>query len=147
VTGHVCAPAAVNVAEDDMSRSGIIAYWLCTVYIAVTSLVAGVLDLARAQPLWGELVRLGYPPHFGAVLGTWKVLGALALVAPRRPLLKEWAYAGLFVDFSGAIVAHAAAGDGVGSFVGPLLSIAALVGSWSLRPRDRRLVDAQVAEA
>ena len=122
-----------------MSRHEIVAYWVCTAYIAVTSLVAGALDVVHAQPLYGTLLRLGYPPHFGMLLGCWKLLGVAALVAPRRPLVKEWAYAGFFIEFSGAIVAHASAGDGSVLFIGPTLSIAALVASWSLRPRARRL--------
>jgi hypothetical protein len=116
-----------------------IAYWVLTLYVGLTSLGAGVVDLLHAQPLFGILLRLGYPPHFATVLGVWKVLGAVVLLAPRLPLLKEWAYAGLFVEFSAAIVAHAAAGDGLGSMVGPALEAAALVASWWLRPASRRL--------
>jgi DoxX-like family len=47
----------------------------------------------------------------------WKVLGAVALLAPGYPLLKEWAYAGFFIDFSAAMVAYASAGDGVVSYI------------------------------
>jgi hypothetical protein len=122
-----------------VSRKWLVAYWVLTLYIALESLWAGVSDIVHAQPLFAVLMRLGYPPHFGTLLGVWKVLGAAALLAPRYPLLKEWAYAGMFIDFSGAIVAHAAAGDGFVSYVGPLLSIAGLVGSWYLRPQSRRL--------
>jgi uncharacterized membrane protein len=45
----------------------------------------------------------------------------------------------MFFDFSGAVVAHASAGDGVVAFVAPLVSLAALVASWWLRPPSRRL--------
>src|SRR5688500_20293949 len=86
-----------------------------------------------------ELLRLGYTAHFATLRGIWKVLGALALLAPGYPLLKEWAYAGLFFDFSGALVAYAAVGDGAASYIGPLASLAALIASWWLRPVSRRL--------
>ncbi len=121
------------------SRGRAVAYWLPTLYVVVTSAVAGALDLARTQPFFGLLQHLGYPPHFSTLLGTWKELGALALLVPRRPLLKEWAYAGLFIDFSSAVVAHAAAGDGARWLSGPLLALVALVVSWLLRPATRRL--------
>ena len=127
-----------------VSRTWLIVYWVCTLYVVVTSLWAGVTDILHAPPLFEELLRLGYPPHFSTVLGLWKVLGAVALVTPRYPLLKEWAYAGMFFDFSGAIVAYASAGDGVVSYVGPVLSMSALIASWYLRPQSRRLAETYV---
>jgi hypothetical protein len=48
------------------------------------------------------VVRLGYPAYFVAILGFWKVLGGIALLVPRFPRLKEWAYAGAFFDLTGA---------------------------------------------
>jgi hypothetical protein len=93
----------------------------------------------HAPPLYTETLRLGYPPHFSTLLGAWKVLGAVALLAPGYPLVKEWAYAGFFIDFSAAVVAYAAAGDGVVSYIGPVVAIAALITSWYLRPTSRRL--------
>jgi hypothetical protein len=114
-------------------------YWIPTLYIVLTNLWAGATDILHAPPLYAETLRLGYPPHFSTLLGIWKVLGAVALLAPRYPLVKEWAYAGFFIDFTAAIVAYAAAGDGVVSFIGPVLSLSALIASWCLRPQSRRL--------
>ncbi len=122
------------------SRRAIILYWVLTLFVAVNQLWAGALDLLRAPPLYNVLLHLGYPPHFATVLGTWKLLAAVALIAPRRPLLKEWAYAGLFFDFTAALVAHAVARDPATAFAGPIVSLAALAGSWYLRPAPRRLV-------
>src|SRR5262245_53403890 len=116
-------------------RKWTIAFWLATLFVVVNQLWAGVTHVLHAQPLFGILLHLGYPPYFSTMLGIWKLLAA-ALLAPRRPLLKEWAYAGLFFDFSAAIVSHAAVGDGVVSFIGPIVSIAALFGSWYLRPQS-----------
>lgn len=114
-------------------------YWTATVYLIVTSFWGGSAAIVHARPLFDEVLRLGYPPHFSTFLGVWKVLAAAALAVPRRPLLKEWAYAGLFVDFSEAMVAYASVGDGPSSFIGPVLAMGALILSWSLRPPSRRL--------
>jgi hypothetical protein len=122
------------------SRARKIGYWVCTLYLASTSVGAGIVDVLLLHPAREALVHLGYPPHFGVLLGVWKVLGAVVLVAPRSALFKEWAYAGFFIDFSAAVVAHASAGDGAKALVGPVLSIAFLVASWALRPDARRLV-------
>jgi DoxX-like family len=119
-------------------------YWVSTMYVVLTSLWAGVNAILQAQPLFNEVLRLGYPPHFSTLLGVWKVLGAGALSVPRCPLLKEWAYAGMFIDFSGAMVAYASVGAGVVSYIGPVLSISALLVSWYLRPQSRRLAGTYV---
>jgi hypothetical protein len=116
-------------------------YWIATVYLVLTSLWGGSAAIVHARPLFDEVLRLGYPPHFSTLLGVWKVLAAAALAVPRRPLLKEWAYAGLFVDFTGAMVAYASVGDGLSSFIGPVLAMGALLLSWSLRPPSRRLAE------
>jgi len=97
------------------------------------------MDILHLQPLFGLLLHLGYPSYFATVLGVWKVLGAIVLLAPRYPLVKEWAYAGMVIDYSSAAISHWASGDAATSLVGPIVSIAALMGSWYLRPRSRRL--------
>lgn len=127
----------------DTRRFWTIAYWVFTLYVVLTAAASGVVDILQTRAVLEELHRLGYPPHFAPLLGTWKVLGAVALAAPRYRLLKEWAYAGMFIDFSGAVVAHASVGDGVTSFIGPVLAILALVASWILRPPSRRLPQTQ----
>jgi hypothetical protein len=103
-----------------------------------------VTDILHAPPLYTETLRLGYPPHFSTLLGAWKVLGAVALLAPGYPLVKEWAYAGFFIDFSAAVVAYAAAGDGVVSYIGPVVAIVALITSWYLRPASRGLHESAI---
>ena len=114
-------------------------YWAPTLYVVLTNFLAGVTDILHAPPLYPETLRLGYPPHFSTLLGAWKVLGAVALLAPGYPLVKEWAYAGFFIDFTSALVAHAAAGDEIVSYIGPVVSVIALIASWYLRPTSRRL--------
>ena len=39
--------------------------------------------------------------YFLTIIGVWKVLGAIAILLPRFPLLKEEAYAGTFFDLTG----------------------------------------------
>jgi hypothetical protein len=85
------------------------------------------------------VVHLGYPSYFLVLLGSWKVLGAVALLIPRHALLKEWAYAGAFFTYTGAIVSHLTRGYDRGE-VGLLAALAILtVVSWALRPPSRRL--------
>jgi hypothetical protein len=116
-----------------------VAYWLCTLFIALTALAAGISDVLHLQPLYGILLHLGYPPYFAAMLGVAKIAGATVVLAPRWPLLKEWAYAGMFCDCAAAVTSHAASGDSAVAIAGPLISLAIAAVSWSLRPPSRRL--------
>jgi uncharacterized membrane protein YphA (DoxX/SURF4 family) len=78
--------------------------------------------------------------YFFAILGYWKVLGAIAILVPRFPRLKEWAYAGIFFDLTGAAASVAAVG-GYGAYafhiVAPLVLAVLTVASWALRPESR----------
>jgi hypothetical protein len=85
------------------------------------------------------MAHLGYSSYFMTILGVWYVLAGLALLAPRSPRLKEWAYAGLIFNYSGAAASHLFVGDGASRWSGPVIFAAFTLGSWALRPSDRRL--------
>ena len=78
---------------------------------------------------------------FVTVLGVWKVLGAIAILVPRFPRFKEWAYAGIFFDLTGAAASWAAVGGYGDAFhvIAPLIITGFLVASWALRPRSRTI--------
>jgi uncharacterized membrane protein YphA (DoxX/SURF4 family) len=121
-------------------RTRTVGYWVATLFVAVNAVVAGTMDILRVQPVFGILLHLGYPAYFGTILGIWKVLGALALLAPRYPRVKEWAYAGMFIDFTAASASYVAVGErAVSNMSGPIMSMVVLAASWALRPSSRRL--------
>jgi DoxX-like protein len=95
----------------DCSRRRIIAYRVTTVIIAAEFAVGGVMDVLQLPPFFTILKHLGYPGYFSVILGVRKVLGAVAVRAPRFPRLKEWAYAGMFFNMTGAAASHRPVGD------------------------------------
>jgi uncharacterized membrane protein YphA (DoxX/SURF4 family) len=118
-------------------------YWAATVLTGLSFSVPGLGNLVRAPHIAQDMAHLGYPPYFLAILGTWKVLGAIAVVAPRLPRLKEWAYAGMIFDLTGAATSRAAAGDGAVMVIVPLMIAGVVLVSWALRPPTRRLEPSQ----
>jgi hypothetical protein len=80
---------------------------------------------------------LGYPAYFSVILGIWKILGAVAVLAPGFPRLKEWAYAGMFFNMTGAVASHLSVGDGASALIAPTVVIALVATSWALRPATR----------
>jgi uncharacterized membrane protein YphA (DoxX/SURF4 family) len=121
------------------ARAAHVTYWITTGLLALQLFGAGLADIARPPSVLEGLQHLGYPMYFAVILGTWKVLGAVALVAPRFPRLKEWAYAGIFFDLTGAAASHAATGDGAAKVAIPLVVAAIAFASWALRPKARTL--------
>ncbi len=119
------------------------AYWIITPLLVFAIGSGGVAELAHLPANVGGIVHvLGYPPYVLTILGFWKVLGAIALLVPRFPRLKEWAYAGIFFNVTGAAASHAAVGDyGIYAFhvlVNLFLAVL-VVASWALRPESRTL--------
>jgi DoxX-like family len=119
-----------------------IAYWVTTALTAFMFLSGGVMDIVQPPDLLKGMTDLGYTAYFTTILGVWKVLGGITVLVPGFPRLKEWAYAGMFFDLSGAAASHAAVGDPVAKIVTPLVLLGIVMASWALRPESRKLPDA-----
>ena len=112
-------------------------YWITTVLFALAIGGSGIADLVHAPPIVEGFGHLGYPVYLMTLLGIWKLLGVVAILAPRLPRLKEWAYAGFFFELSGAAFSHVVAG--VGSPVAPIVLASLAIASWALRSDERLL--------
>jgi hypothetical protein len=124
-------------------KAKIVTYWTTTILVAFFIGGGGGAQIAQylGKP-HGVVPLLGYPMYFFGILGFWKVLGAIAILVPRFPRLKEWAYAGIFFDLTGAAVSCAAVGGyGVYAFhvIAPLILTGLTVASWALRPEGRTI--------
>lgn len=113
-------------------------YWLATVLVVGELGLGGAWDIARLPSVRDLVTHLGYPSYLLVLLGSWKVLGAVALLVPRRALLKEWAYAGVCFTYTGAIVSHLTTGYALGEVAVLALLTALTALSWALRPPSRR---------
>jgi uncharacterized membrane protein YphA (DoxX/SURF4 family) len=127
-------------------RAKAIGYWATTLVVALELLAGGLTDLVHGrealvagQPVVAVITHLGYPVYVLTILGGWKLLAAVALLVPRFPRLKEWAYAGTFFEMTGAAVSLGASGADGGTVSFPLFVAALALASWALRPPDRTL--------
>jgi hypothetical protein len=119
------------------SKQKMIGYWVTTGLLAAAFLAAGAAELASDPGAVASTLALGYPAYVLTVLGAWKVLSVPALLAPRLPRLKEWAYAGIFFDLTGAAASHAFSGDSPVRIATPLVLLLIAAMSWALRPSSR----------
>src|SRR5262249_3335649 len=114
-----------------------ISYWATTTILILGMLSGGMAELLRRREVVEGMVHLGYPLYFISILGFWKVLAGVALLAPRFLRLKEWAYAGIFFNMTGAVASHAVCGDSMGHLLAPGIFALLAVASWALRQQNR----------
>ncbi len=123
-----------------------IVYWSATIILVAGLLGTGIQQLLRVEAqgalgpafAWG-LRQMGYPIYLLTILGIWKVLGAIALLIPRYPLLKEWAYAGIFFLLTGALFSHIASEHPWPEMIAAVSLLVLTALSWSLRPASRKI--------
>ena len=123
-----------------MTKRNKIIYWIATLWLALGMMSTGIVQLLNMKGEVEFILNLGYPAYFLTILGAWKILGVAAVLMPKFPLLKEWAYAGFFFAMSGAVFSHFACGDGAKEYFGPVLLLILTAVSWHFRPADRKIV-------
>lgn len=119
-----------------------IIYWITTCFLAFGMLAGGVQQLLQIGGYVEIVTGLGYPLYLLSILGTWKILGVTAILIPKFPLVKEWAYAGFFFAMSGAAISHIAEGQPFSEAVPSLVLLTMTVLSWYFRPADRKIIQA-----
>ncbi|GAO43991.1 DoxX family protein [Flavihumibacter petaseus] len=129
-----------------MNKRNKIIYWIATLWLSLGMVATGIVQLFKmnqegsvAPPGADGIGLLGYPLYLLTILGIWKLLGVVALLLPRFPLLKEWAYAGFFFLTTGAIFSHIAIGNPVKDIFPSLLLLVLTCLSWYFRPADRKV--------
>jgi uncharacterized membrane protein YphA (DoxX/SURF4 family) len=125
-----------------MTKRNKIIYWIFTIWLSLGLVSTGLVQLFKGKTGAGGVdivTNLGYPVYFLTILGVSKILGALAVLIPKFPLLKEWAYAGIFFMMSGAVCSHIAAGNSIKEIFPALLLLVLCLISWYFRPPDRRI--------
>jgi uncharacterized membrane protein YphA (DoxX/SURF4 family) len=123
-----------------------ILYWVSTLWLCAGMLATGVQQLMKVQ-LEGALsppgvfgiIELGYPVYLLTLLGIWKILGVAALLVPKNPLVKEWAYAGIFFLLTGAIFSHIAVAHPAKELFPSAFLLVLTFLSWHYRPANKKL--------
>lgn len=127
-----------------MKKKNKIIYWIATLWLSLGMTATGLVQISKGK---GEGVfgaNLNYPAYFLMILGVWKILGVIAILLPKFPLQKEWAYAGFFFIMTGAIFSHLAMGSPLVELFPALLLLVLTVISYYYRPADRRLVSVKL---
>ena len=125
-----------------MNKLNKIIYWISTIWLALGMLSTGAGQLFKMKAGQGGadmITHLGFPVYFLILIGVWKILGAITVLIPKFPLVKEWAYAGFFFAMTGAIFSHIAMNDSLSELFPSLLLLILTFVSWYFRPADRKI--------
>jgi len=131
-----------------MKKRNKIIYWIATIWLSLGMVSTGIVQLIKMEEEVAKITGvLGYPAYILILLGVWKLLGVIAILIPKYPLVKEWAYAGFIFVMTGAIYSHFAVGDPAVEYFGPSLLILLTVVSWYFRPENRKLTTQPALES
>ncbi|GAB2565827.1 DoxX family protein [Nocardia heshunensis] len=133
---------AIQTRPATRAQARTIAYWACTLLLVFVLSGGAYGELTRQYGTLETHTVLGFPTYLLPLLATWKLLGSAAILVPGFPRLKEWAYAGMFFNMTGAFLSHLVEKD-YGS-AGMHLTVTAgvtglVIASWALRPASRTL--------
>ncbi|HEY2350175.1 MAG TPA: DoxX family protein [Puia sp.] len=124
-----------------MKKRNLIIYWTATTLMSLGMLGSGLAQIFHAKEMVDLIIPLGYPLYILYIIGTWKILGVIAILTPGFKLLKEWAYAGFFFVMTGALISHLASGDfSLKGIIGPFMQTIFIILSWYFRPASRKII-------
>lgn len=106
-------------------------YWILTGLAAAMMLLSSIPNILSVPDAVDLVIHhLGYPTYFLPMIGVAKLAGAIAIVVPGFPRIKEWAYAGLIYDLSAAIYSSISVGDSAGKWMPIFVPIILIASSY-----------------
>jgi hypothetical protein len=106
-------------------------YWILTGLAAAMMLLSSIPNIISVPDAVELVVKhLGYPAYFLPMIGVAKLAGAIAIIVPGFPRIKEWAYAGLIYDLTAAIYSAISVGDPVSQWLPIIVPIILLASSY-----------------
>lgn len=114
-------------------------YWVVTGLMAAFMLMTAVPDLAQSAEAVAMFTQLGYPAYLLRFIGTAKALGVVAVLVPGLHRVKEWAYAGLVIDLTGALYSHLSVGDPASTWMFAVIGLCLVTASYLLHHGSRRI--------
>lgn len=126
-----------------MTKTHKIIYWVTTIFLSIAMLAGGIQQMLQIGGYNEIVTQLGYPLYLLSILGVWKILGVIAILIPKKPLLKEWAYAGFLFAMSGAAISHIVIGQPITEAMPSIILLLVTVTSWYFRPNNRKITELQ----
>lgn len=98
-------------------------YWIFTILFASMIFLDGIGGVTRQQAGIDAVKHLGYPVYFLTIAGVARLLAVIALLQTKFKVIKEWAFAGIAINFVCAFASRALVGDSFGLVIFPLIML------------------------
>jgi len=105
-------------------------FWICTGLLVPAVGLGSALGVVPSEESTKVITTLGYPAYLLPYISVAKLVALLVIFIPKFPRLKEWAYAGLVIDITGAMYSILATGHSVSNLIFPLLALLLVFGSY-----------------
>ncbi len=122
-----------------------IGYWIFTGLLAALMLLGSIPDIISAPEAVAIFAHLGYPAYLLPFIGVAKILGAVAILVPGFPRLKEWAYAGFVFDLTGALYSHISVGDPASGLIIFLIGYVLIASSYVFYHKKQKATEVGIA--
>ena len=120
-----------------MAKRNKFIYWVATAWLCLGMVSTGIVQTIKLEQEVAMMTHLGYPVYLLTMLGICKILGVIAILIPKYPILKEWAYAGFFFNMTGAIISHIFLSDSIDKILPSLLLLLLTMLSWYFKPSNK----------
>jgi DoxX-like family len=114
-------------------------YWIFTASLALLTFLDGIGGVTRQQEGIDALKHLGYPEYLMTIAGVARLLAVVVLLQTKFKVIKEWAFAGIAINFVGAFASRAFVGDSFGLIILPLIMLGFLFIPYTLWKKMERL--------
>ena len=104
--------------------------WTITALMSALILLSALPDVLRVPGAVAVFEHLGYPSYLLLFLGAAKMLAVATVLVPGLPRIKEWAFAGLTFDVSGALYSHLSVGDPPTAWMPAALALTLIGGAY-----------------
>ncbi len=123
-----------------MKKRNKIIYWIATLWLSLGMVSTGIVQVLGIKEEVAFILNLGYPEYLLTLLGLSKLMGVVAILIPKFPKVKEWAYAGFTFTMAGALYSHLVKGNPVTDILPVILLLTLIFVSWYFRPVGRKTV-------
>jgi type II secretory pathway component PulF len=105
-------------------------FWICTGLLVPAVGIGSALGVVPSEESTKVITTLGYPAYLLPYISVAKLVALVVIFIPKFPRLKEWAYAGLVIDITGAMYSILATSHSVSNLIFPLLALLLVFGSY-----------------
>src|SRR5258707_9154044 len=105
-------------------------FGICTGLLVPAVGIGSALGVVPSEESTKVITTLGYPAYLLPYISVAKLVALVVIFLPKFPRLKEWAYAGLVIDITGAMYSILEKGHSVRNLIFPLLALLLVFGSY-----------------